>query len=1585
MAKKKKVNKKLLMLVTGIVGVVMLAGFVMLVGRHRIPGLRRVFKVDPKPYWDAAESHYKEGRFKEARDDFQRALAVDTTNVDGLVRYGDFLNETARLDPEDSTRAIASWQRALEIKSDCTPAITRILDAYITWADLFGGADVYDQIGIRAKALAALQPQNHRAKAYTHIAVLGKWLSGGVVAENDVDMAVQALDALTPKAPEEPSIPFFAARARLRLASNREAGGDADAARRLRAEARQTMETALAARPDDSAVAFKLFLIVMSTAERRDGSYTPADLDAAQTLLDNAIRLAEKDPRQKSRPEYAEMRIRAAGMLVQRGKNEEAKAAFEALGKDMPDDQRARMALAGYLRFTPEARDRAVKILSTPQANDPTLVGVRSRLKRQWELQRLTDLAWLRMDMLLSLPKEARPASRDEIRKLIDEAATLASSPDRNPLILKLRGRAQLLESTPKILIALDNLRSAHDLFRERKGFDLETANLLISIYAQLQQDGPLRELLQEMTRRYPGDIRPRKLLTHLYYRLGSYAEATRQLAEVERLAPTDPDVPNIRIRLLLAQGEKDKALKMIDEMPTATPQDIRFKAAALAGAGKSETAIVLLQDLCKKELAEGGKKALPSHEQLYYVYMSLDRKADAAALISSVLTVRPDDSNLKLLLMQAEGKSDPDLVNQIMADRTSKITDPVALALEQVRQALTQGKKDEAKKILLDAEKATNGNPIILEFIFNHAIDTGDMQTAQQYLQKLRDINADQTGGLQFTIKLQLARGEYEAALASATELSQKMPHLAGSWVILGQAQHAAGMRQKLQGARDPSTGGFEAAVASFAKALQMQSDNPDALFGIVRCYLELENPSLARVYVDRGLKLRAPHSEPFREFDRLLRENLGEPEKVTAQREKDLKDHPNDMGAHVALAINYVRVAATFEGKDKASRNRFLTQARDVLIKARTQWPEDANLAKHLANVHYTLGNIDDGLKLLQEFAAIEKFKDRPEPHIMLGIYLNRMKGKQLDAEAQLKTALAKSKDNPRVMQLLTDFYLETQQREKAVDLLLRLVGIATNIEAKRVLLEQLVNLARLDQVEPILKAELDKKRNDPTLLSLWGLVRFSRGDHAAAEDSFNAALREDSKHAPSRYYLGLLRREQGDYPAAIREFQTARDLAPGSRDIHLALAEVLVVRNQLDDAATEMNTALNLAPKDRRLRQRVIDIYVELERWTRVRQLIDEAKADPDLNRDPAWLRSEARMHLGRKELKEAESVAVAAYEMDRSDEQSIRLILDIHMRMKAYDRIIQVTDPVVKDSDRGKPYWLYMIRGQAQKARGQPEKVVSAEFENALTALDRAQDDPGSEVLAQEIAKALGLPAAAALLESRVSPRWSIQLVRVYATQGKWDQANKLMDNLLSPAVQQKLTDGQKLLAANMAVSTYTMGALRYPEMSDKAIRACQLYLDECKRLRLPASERMIALNNLATLVLEQPTNPNLAQALSYSTQAVDIMTKMGRTIPAIIDTHGWALVLNGKIDEGIEQFLLAANQPNAPVDVYYHLGQAYLRKSDPDRAFPPLKKAMDMAKAFKDKGEPLDRSMEERIEKAYKAAEVAKRPSAGNTP
>jgi len=158
-------------------------------------------------------------------------------------------------------------------------------------------------------------------------------------------------------------------------------------------------------------------------------------------------------------------------------------------------------------------------------------------------------------------------------------------------------------------------------------------------------------------------------------------------------------------------------------------------------------------------------------------------------------------------------------------------------------------------------------------------------------------------------------------------------------------------------------------------------------------------------------------------------------------------------------------------------------------------------------------------------------------------------------------------------------------------------------------------------------------------------------------------------------------------------------------------------------------------------------------------------------------------------------------------------------------------------------------------------------------------------------------------------------------------------------------QRRLPDAREqyttIVAKNpTAVGPNTMLAMIMEAQGDKPAAEAQYW----KTLSLDANAA-VAANNLAWLWVS--TGRNLDQALQLAQTAAKVLPDS----PQVLDTLGWAFYQKNMNPQAIQQLEASVRKDATDPSVHYHLGMAYSKIGDFDKAKASLQKALTMNPRF----------------------------------
>jgi tetratricopeptide (TPR) repeat protein len=169
------------------------------------------------------------------------------------------------------------------------------------------------------------------------------------------------------------------------------------------------------------------------------------------------------------------------------------------------------------------------------------------------------------------------------------------------------------------------------------------------------------------------------------------------------------------------------------------------------------------------------------------------------------------------------------------------------------------------------------------------------------------------------------------------------------------------------------------------------------------------------------------------------------------------------------------------------------------------------------------------------------------------------------------------------------LATLYADRSDTQQALAMIARARETAPTdpeIDAEEAFL--LVRVGRWDEAEPLLDKAIAAQPENENVLSTLGLVAWQHHhDAGRAIEFFSKALAthpdKDGFSASIHNNLGGVFGEQRNLPSAIQQYKLAITDAPTDPEYHVNLANVLGAAGLYDEAKTEAETALSIAPND------------------------------------------------------------------------------------------------------------------------------------------------------------------------------------------------------------------------------------------------------------------------------------------------------------------------------------------------------------------------------------------------------------------
>jgi putative PEP-CTERM system TPR-repeat lipoprotein len=242
----------------------------------------------------------------------------------------------------------------------------------------------------------------------------------------------------------------------------------------------------------------------------------------------------------------------------------------------------------------------------------------------------------------------------------------------------------------------------------------------------------------------------------------------------------------------------------------------------------------------------------------------------------------------------------------------------------------------------------------------------------------------------------------------------------------------------------------------------------------------------------------------------------------------------------------------------------------------------------------------------------------------------------------------------------------------------------------------------------------AALEAVPSNPAAQLARVLVLMAHSDYRTAEEMVDGVLATDAKSAEALGLKGDLRRQAGDLGGAIDRFQAS--LAVNSRDIAVRqrLGLALAASNRDEEAAAEVKTVLDQAPKA------LIALYLKAMLEVRAGKVADALNTvrpvEAAVERIPRGIFLLAVIHTANAHLEQALDYATKFHAGEPNNAVGAKLLASLYYRLRAYAKVIDVLGPLQDHfADDAEALNLlgsaYMAEGWVKEANEVLAKVVA----------------------------------------------------------------------------------------------------------------------------------------------------------------------------------------------------------------------------------------------------------------------------------
>jgi putative PEP-CTERM system TPR-repeat lipoprotein len=618
-----------------------------------------------------------------------------------------------------------------------------------------------------------------------------------------------------------------------------------------------------------------------------------------------------------------------------------------------------------------------------------------------------------------------------------------------------------------------------------------------------------------------PENIEARVSRAGIYLDLGRYADAGKDVSELQRLSPQDPR--GAYMKALLAEREGDTAtanaaLKDVTDLLDPVPIDfIRYRPQLLMLNGLAHYS--LNQREKAKQYLEAFQKVQPNSpatKLLARIYMAEGNPATAVILLEAYLRAQPGDGQALTQLASAQ---------------------------------MSLGRPAKATALMQDALK-TQDNPAFRTVLGLSLVGAGQSASGLTELEMAYKNDPRQTQAATALVQMYLRSGQSRKAIPVAEALVKMQPTNPGYHNMLGMAQG--------------QSGNAAAARASFEKAIQLNGSLVSPKLNLARLETATKAYDAASVRLNDILKADPRNSEAAFELA-VIADRKGQQAEAQRWIEKarDIAG-PQDLRWGLALVdfhLRYGHPAAALEA------------AKTVYAKA----PED--LATLMAYSRAQLAN-GDAAAAKTTLGAATRFADYNAPRQVEIANLQLAASNPAGAAYSLEKALSSSPDYLPAQALMTAVDLRTGNVAKAEK---RALGIVT-LNPKRAVgfsLQGDIAMAK-GQSAAAVEAYRRAHRAEPsssTLLQLFRALSSSEGEKTG-QQVVEGWLKINTQDNTARKALADSYARAGNFSEARLTYDAALKINPDDAEVLNNLANVQL-RLKDPGAVKTAERALGKAP--------------------------------------------------------------------------------------------------------------------------------------------------------------------------------------------------------------------------------------------------------------------------------------------------------------------------------------------------------------------------------------------------------------------
>ncbi len=769
---------------------------------------------------------------------------------------------------------------------------------------------------------------------------------------------------------------------------------------------------------------------------------------------------------------------------------------------------------------------------------------------------------------------------------------------------------------------------------------------------------------------------------------------------------------------------------------------------------------------------------------------------------------------------------------------------------------------------------------------------------------------------------------------------------------------------------------GKYDEGCSTFERAIQVNANFAPAYLGRARCKYKEGQPGLALESAKHAATLDPSHLNAwYLQGD--LHRTLNQTDEALAAYNRALEIQPEDFDALTFKAMTLLSVQRNKEAEDVIKRleklrpqapqthylNAYLhhlqgknTEAANLLQKVLKDTPNNPQANLLYGTVNYVLKNDEIALSSLNKALVLTEI---PEARILLAATQLRM-GSPAEAVKTLTPILVEG-SNPKAYLLAGQAMLNQGEIEKGMAYLSRASSMAPKDVVIRSALAQNQLLTGDQQGIRGLESVITDNPEDTQAYLLLAANQIGKADHKGALSTLQKMAAAQPRNPLSHVLIGRVHLMQKNPVAARQAFERSLTVDAGFLPAVGALVDLDIQEKKPAQARGRFKKVLSTSPDNLGAlmgqartalalgdqNEFVAYTKMAIERHPNAHEPVSrltvyyiKQAGKPELalevaqkaalanSGNPAFLDNlgQAQLGVGRKKdavdtytriTNHLPNSAIAWYQLGWAQ----RVAGDLNAALKSLQKSVRL-DANNLDA-RIALAGLYAALGK------QDEALLETRAIQALNPQSPTGYNLEAELAARFEQPEASLQALARAHEKAATPETAATYHLALLRATKPDQAEQLAQQWL------------KRQPGDTAFRIYLAGAYLNQQKPDLAIAQYQQVLKS-------QPNHVLALNNLAALLMEKD-DPS---AYEFARRAYSLQPSN----PVVMDTHGWGLLRQGRLQEALPLLKQAAQaMPDSPA-VQYHWATALAKSGDETQARALLKKLLASQQRFSERGQ-----------------------------